>query len=505
MTISTILHNQRGQEGKSTSAVVVVQSFMNALFNIEKDFHTQEKYTVSENADSKEYLLHHVTNADLQFAIILQKVCNTLGYIRNVFPHDIYRKICEYFETPIVESQFYASLTKFLKHKLIEKKKDPYTGRYDFKLNHYLHPETGKVGFFVLLPPLVFTEEFTKLDLAKKKLFYSVYIQQQSQPVLERLLENVEAKDVQFSGLFTFLHRDTSQLKRLMAELTTEPIFHQVPLFKKAELLKYRGKYYKAILAIHPDIQLKGKDNAGEKYHDVFTSRHTYPRVLKLITSYLHAAGIGEVAAIEGETLNQLVSVLKRSGARVIRYAIDRLKEFFAEKGVLPSNIVGFVKNEVKLKTKAAILGIVRKHKLQSFVVPHCQSRTEKLNREDEFASVLSHLPLQTLERICRVASRHLHAGFTRPSSTVSYRDYSMPTGIERPEIIAIRHYAFLQKKDPQEYILLEMQAAKKAREMDSVMFREWMMDQVNDLPNINSIPAVERDFKLEQYILRLT
>ncbi|MED0677704.1 hypothetical protein ABEV55_19265 [Aneurinibacillus thermoaerophilus] len=497
-----ILANLRGKKGQSTEPIVVVRSFMNALFDIEKDYHTDEKYTVTGREAKKEYLLHHLTNADLQVAIILQKVCNTRGYIRNVLPYTIYKKLEEYFEEPISESQFYASLTKLTHHHLIEIKKVAGSPKSDVILHHYA--ENGKTNSFVLMHPIVFTAAFNRLELAKKKLFFSVYLQQNSGKPIERLIQSNDdtEKSVQYSGLSRFLHRDSSHIQAICKELTSEKINGKAPLFEQATVVKIRGRVHKVVLSIHPSYFAPKKK--GE-YHDIITPVLIYPRKASVFTSMLDKLGIGEIAALEGGTvLATLMDILKICSARVIQYVAKRLKEFYENHGKLPEHIVAFVKKEIRNRTRATILGTIYKYQLDRFVAPYAKSIAEHYEKEDTLVSTLSAFGYRAIEKACKAASRMLYAHYTKPAvSNVTIDLYNLSSGLHTwKDITAIRYYAYYHRKDPSKYVQLELEAAKKYNYLGSQDLKEWMFARIDELPTIENMPAVPHNFKLEEYLL---
>ncbi|CEH28289.1 hypothetical protein AM501_24030 [Aneurinibacillus migulanus] len=499
-----ILANQRGKNGKTTEPVVMVRSFMNALFNIEKSYDIRQKYTVTGEENKKEYLLNHLTNADLQMAIILQKICNTRGFIREVLPHAIYKKVEEYFETPISASQFYASLTKFSLHGLITMIEKHDSKKIDIRLNHYL--ENGVPSSFILMTPIVFTGTFGKLELAKKKLFFSIYLQQDGGKEIDRLVQHSisEGKSVQFSGLYRFLHRDSSQIQLLCNQLLEEKLDGKHPLFEKASVHTYKGRIHKAIFSIHPAYFVPKKK--GQWYHDTITPVLTYPRKANVFIRMLDKLGIGEVASFDsGNMLAKLMEYLKAHGARTIEFVAKRIKEFHGNHGGFPENLLEFVKRELKNKTRATILGILYKYQLDRFVAPHASSLAEHYEREDALVSTLSYYRKHAIEKACKAVRRLLYSHYIKPArSNLNLQAYSLSTSLDTwKEIIAVRHYAYHKQKDPNCYVQLEQKAIEKFYTYDNDSFKEWLLTQVDELPPAEYVPAVSKTFHLDNYLLR--
>src|SRR5688500_12409742 len=109
--MSVFLANKRSlEQGLQSAPIRLSVTFMQALCDIELPYDSGLTYRVG-GENTREYHLHHLTQSDLQLAIILQKCCNTAGRFHDLTAlSNVYDKITEYFEAPVCLSQFYASL-----------------------------------------------------------------------------------------------------------------------------------------------------------------------------------------------------------------------------------------------------------------------------------------------------------------------------------------------------------------------------------------------------------
>lgn len=508
-----ILQNKRGLRGKETTPVALVASFMNEVFNIEKEYQKRELFTIIENGEKRMHLLHHLTNADLQTATILLKVCNLQGVIEQTNPHSIYHLLREHYEAPISISQFYTSLKKFILHQLIKPSYNKYSNLYTYRLNHYLNPRTGKIGYYVALTPFVFTRAFSKISIAKKKLFYSVYLQQgektnvKKDAIERRLLTDKE--DVQYSGLSRFLHRhDVFHIKKILDELASIPMFEGAPLFQTAKLVKRGREYHKAILFIHP----KFFPESQYKYnmHEYIPVTVSYKRKANFIKKLIEEWGIGELLVLDqGRLFMQIINIFKGCSYRVIRYALHQLKLYQQENGYYPDDICQFIAVEIRNKSLAMIIDIAQRTEVYPFIAPEANGYLRR-EREYEFASKLSSYPLKLIEQACKLARPYLLESFTLPSEHgLGLGDYSIEASLnELGGIDVVRFYALKQKKNRIDYAQLEERAAKKYEsEKNSSAFAkkdfiDWMLQEVDTIARREYILCVPENFKLEEYIL---
>lgn len=509
-----ILQNKRGLRGKETTPVALVASFMNEVFNIEKEYQKRELFTIIENGEKRMHLLHHLTNADLQTATILLKVCNLQGVIEQTNPHSIYHLLREHYEAPISMSQFYTSLKKFILNQLIKPSYNKYSNLYTYRLNHYLNPHTSKIGYYVALTPFVFTKAFSKISIAKKKLFYSVYLQQgekadvKKDAIERRLLTDKE--DVQYSGLSVFLHRhDIFHIKKILEELASTPMLEGAPLFETAKLVKRGREYHKAILFIHP----KFFPESQYKYnmHEYIPVTVSYKRKANFIKKLVEEWGIGELLILDqGRLFMQMINIFKGCSYRVIRYALYQLKLYHKENGYYPNDVRQFLATEIRNKLLAMIIDIAQKTEVYPFIAPEANGYLRR-EREYEFASRLSSYPLKLIEQACKLALPTLLDSFTLPSEhELDLGHYSYEASLnELRGIDVVRFYALKQKKNRIDYARLEDRAAmnyeaeKNLSTFVRTEFIDWMLQEVDKIERIEYILCIPENFKLEEYILK--
>lgn len=506
-----ILKNKIGLKGQATEPVVLPRNFLNALFNIEKNYNEKDTFSIIQNGEKREHQLNHLTNADIQVATILLKSCTSVkGVLQQVNPHSIYARLSEYYEKPISLSQFYSSIKKFKLHNLITETYIDETGLYNYQLNHYTGESGEKIDFFVLLSPIVFTAEFYEVSLPQKKLFYSVCLQQggvKGKEIERKLVSDKE--DIQFSGLFNFLHRKDPYLIRKMLEEMNEAVVQGKPLFKTAELVKQGKKYHKAIISIHPDWLITKEE--GKEYHDTIPIPLIYKRKANFIEKLLHKWGIADILSLnKGQEFSRLVRFLKNYGYRVIRFAIYRLKQFVDQHLRFPADILYYILKEVRFKTESIIIDIAVKTKVVDYIAPGLKGEERKA-REFEFASNLSYYGPKAIEKACKAALPRLQLLYTAPvHEKIRPEDYHSPgllTHIETMEIIC--RTAWREKKDVRSYAKLEAEAAELYKEkiknntLDVNEFTDWMLSKVYDLPTIETVPDTPPDFKLEDFLVQ--
>lgn len=513
-----ILKNKRGLRGEETTPVVCPYSFMNAVFNIEKKYGTDETFTIIKDGKPRNHLLHHLTNADLQLAITLLKTSNTNGRLSQPLArYNIYESLVDYFEKPIQSAAFYASFEKFKQHGLITETKSEHTGKHIYALNHYLDPETNKIGMYVTLPTLVFTEEFEeKFDVAHKKLFYSVYISQNEKyteaPIKRNL--NTDKDDIQFAGLYQFLHRkEPYQIRMILEELLTTEV-QGVPLLSKAELLKDGRTYYQARLLINPGVFPKKEEKGGE-LHEPIPARLVYPRKANFIKKLLDEWKIGELVSYRnGKVFFDLIHILKNHGYRIIRYALYQIKKFYDEHARFPADIVQFIKNEVRTKTESSVISAACKMGVVDFITP-LDGKVSRKDREFEFASSLSRYPIgiRQIEKMFALALPALKDAFGQPADVLRRSFYgidheTMLEGDLGKVVTVARSSAYRLKKNPRLYNeleknIVEIYLHEHQDGIDFSPFAEWAIRQVEELPAIEMVPVVPYDFKLEEFIVQ--
>lgn len=506
-----ILKNKRGLKGQATEPVVLPRNFLNALFNIEKNYTRKDTFSIIHQGEKREHHLNHITNADLQVATILLKACTPVkGVLQQVNPHSIYARLSEYYEKPISLSQFYSSLKKFKLHNLISETYTLETGLYNYQINHFSGEAGDKIDFFALLHPVVFTAAFNKLSLPQKKLFYSVCLQQgggKGKEIERKLVSDKE--DVQFSGLCHFLHRKDPYFIRVLLEEMKETLVEGQPLFETAYLVKQGKRYHKAVLSIHPGWLLKKED--GKEYHDMIPIPLVHKRKANFIEKLLHNWGIADILSLNnGHEFARLVRFLKNYGYRVIRFAIYRLKQFVDQHLRFPADILYYILKEVRFKTEAVIIDIAVKTKVVDYIAPGLNAE-ERKDREFEFASNLSYYGPKAIEKACKAALPRLELLYAAPvHEKLGIEDYvSYPWLNQVNSMDIIRRTAWRECKDVRSYAKLEAEAVERYHKkishnaLDAREFTDWMLRKVYELPAIETVPDTPSGFKLEDFLVQ--
>lgn len=515
MSNEIILKNKLGQNGETTKPTVMTHDFLTAFFNIEKGFKKREKFEFA----GRFYDKNHITHADIQVITILFKICSPdKGVILNVKPHHIFKRLEDYYEQPIQISEFYASLHKLKLHGLISEEYIDDLGVYNYQINYYINPETKKIGFFALLHPIVFSKAFHQLSIGQKKLFYSFVVQQGAKErPLKRLLDH-NHDDIRFSGLKTFLHRsDASQVKNILCDLT-KPLKEHPALFKRAELIREtrRGqtirRYHHAVLEVNKFYLIPFKAGQNE-YHDLLKPTMVYPKQTNFMIRVLEQVGLGELISLNsGLEFSQMVRFLKNYGYRIIRHAIDRLKNFVDFHERFPANLISFLKKEVRAKKEALILDIARKTGVKPFIA-YGLSGEERNVREFEFASFMSHFSMRDIKKAFKAALPRLKLLYEKPiDEVITKQHYHIHPLLSQSlkHIEVVRLAAYRKKVDLQAYDDLEHKIAKRIRQLECIDEKREkeiindMLEKLEHLPVTNTIIDIYDDsFMLEKFLQR--
>jgi hypothetical protein len=264
-----VLNNGRLQ----TKPVVMSSRFMFAMFNtIEADYADKEqKYRFRQYLGSKVgRLKNHLTKADLQLATTVQVCFNVSAKLESNTKHRIYGKLQELFEKEAAcsKDQFYAAFDKFVQHGLIEVHKDEIDGTEHYTLNHYNEPDTGVIGRFAMLHPVVFTKSFASMPLARQKLYY--YAQTKQGENDHEMQWNLK------DGLSEFVHRtQANQIRAILEALTSEKIYNGHALFTVGDIKKNVIGGFKAVFKVNPEFIIKYIPGDGE-FHEVLPAKTGY-------------------------------------------------------------------------------------------------------------------------------------------------------------------------------------------------------------------------------------
>ncbi|WP_163860402.1 hypothetical protein [Paenibacillus elgii] len=497
MTPLILLNNRKRKvHHEPTKAVVVSYSFLKALFSIEENYDDkEERFRFRSNGKSR--LLNHIARADLQLATTLQVCFSTEGRLEFVNRHMVYRKLQELYERPCNKDQFYAAFDKFVRHGLVRESRDSVTGLYQYELSNYLDDKTNKIGRFIMMHPVVFTESFTRLPLAMQKMFYYAVAQQGNQH--RKLLEwNLTG------GLHPFVHfQELYQTKLLMRRMFEERVYEGNALFAHARLERNSIGGLKAVFAVNPKFLISHEK--GMQYHEVVPAKKGYRRIALQLKDMLAQLGIGEFEHVAGGLhFMQLVRLLRDKSRAYIRFVVDKIKVLYERHRIFPDHILEYIQQELRSKTLITILDIAKKTGVHDFITAGC-GESVRDDRLATFASAVSHLDINTFRSLCKRAATILKKEHTRPPAK-SEAVYITVRTLERVlDMSNLRSRAFMLQKDPDAYRFLEYAAETKLQKgQDKRSVRQWLLREIEKLPHWMLIPDPPKHFSLEQYLLKL-
>ncbi|CAN7762171.1 hypothetical protein LJR153_007107 [Paenibacillus sp. LjRoot153] len=515
-----IIANRRGlQLGLKTAPVVLSVSFMNALFNVEllytsgKTFYLQTKRLEGE----REYLLHHLTQADLQLAIILQKICNTVGHIPDISAlANIYDRLTEYFVEPVCPSQFYAAFEKFRILGLITVEQNTAAGLFSVKLQHYVQEGTGRIGYHIKAHPFLFSSSFSSLSLREQKIFLSFYLQQGVKPTAQkisfRVFKPTNSSDIQYQNITRFLHANTTHVRDSIEVLRSKQILGEEACFSKVFYEKSGRTFDKVFILVNPKLY---EVEQVSEYHDPIPLKVTYKRKANFVSQVLSEYNIGEVETYkEGSEFIKMVRLLKTSSSGEIRYLLKKLYDKLTMREAYPNHVVPLIQDEIRSRTKVRTMALAYQYGIDRLVTAGC-SESEKDTREYDFASSLSVYSQRELKAIFAEASMKLRQQYLVPASkkSLNYRFDSRLDGVTG--IIAVRMSAQRQHKEPYFYLELERAAAQAyigaytneyyldtgSNQVSDRKVVEQLLDGLKKLPEISFVPHIPDGFRLEDEI----
>jgi hypothetical protein len=191
--------------------------------------------------------------------------------------------------------------------------------------------------------------------------------------------------------------------------------------------------------------------------------------------------------------------MLRGKSFRYIRYVVEKIRELYEKNRVFPTNILDFIKDEMRYKGMVTYLEIAKATGVYKFISP------KKLDEDRlfDFAAVASRYSQRTFERMCRSAASKLERMYTRPPA-YDHSDYAKMYELDRYlDTSTLRSYAFSLEKCPDKYHELEIQALMKLESgADRKDVRDWMISRIESLPSWTLIPDVPHDFKVEDFII---
>lgn len=474
-----ILTNKRGQNGQETTPVAISTAFWNAML----------KPVQKESYSDLPYNLYHVTHADLDLMIILHKICNTTGKVKETTIHQIYQAMKDYFESPASHTQVYLSMEKFIKRGLVTEIKDEYTNLSTFQLNYFIDETTDKPHRYVAISEVVFTAAFSSLTLAARKLFLLTAIQQGDNEFIFRSFRGE-------NGLLKLLHKNQpSQVQDVLDELKGKNAQETV-YFRVAKTELQNGRYHKVYLALHKDVQASSEP--GQELREPLNPPVRYPRKATFIERVLHDLGIGEAVT----HMNLLINCLKKLGYRVIRQVLRTLKEFFKRNGHFPRDLAYFIKKETRISREKEICDLAHEAGIFDYIAPGLHGQ-EKEHRIFEFVSQFSWYSTKELRRIFKASAEEVKKHF----------DILVPKDLERYEaknnlsqidgIYKVRLEAFKAQISPEVYRQLEDHVLTYHLNKGVAYIQNWLFTRIErEAENAYQQRYIASKVKLENVIL---
>lgn len=470
--------------------IALTDEFIDALFSISEKIHTNERFRTRKNGVSR--LVWHVTQADLMLMVTLHVCFNSEGKVQNVTRHQIYKKLRELYEDPCCDDQFYIAFEKFVRLGLIREK--VIGGVSEFELNHFINPETNKIGRIVVVAPFVLTKKFTDLPIAAQKLVFDILRKQ----------GNEKGKEV-----FYWLNKDNGIMKRLhkrhiyevqdLLELLSNTRFSDEPFIKSWHIAPKRGSRSAKLTCVINECYSR-QYIPGTQYREVLQGRRTNRRIIRHLQELLAEYKIGEFEIYNnGVEFYRLVRMLRGKSYRFIRYVVEKIRELYEKNRVFPSNIMEFIRDEIRHKAMVAYLEIAKATGIYKFISP----KKLDVDRLFDFAAVASRYSQRTFKAMCKTAIAKLEQMYTRPPA-YDHSDYAKVHELDLYlDTLTLRNLAFSLKKCPEKYHELEIQALIKLEGgMDRKKLRDWMVDQIEKLPSWTLIPDIPPDFKVEEFIV---
>lgn len=473
-----ILNNKRGLDGLLTTPIAISTEFWQALI--------RSNALVEECHDSK-YDLNHVTNTDLDLMIILHKICNTNGVISETTIHQIYQKLCSYFESPASKTQFYISMEKFLSKELIFVTENKLTGLNTYKLNHFTNRETNKLYRYGLVSEIVFTSRFTNLSLAARKAFLMTAIKQGNQPFIFNGIHGEK-------GLYKLLKKNQpNQLREVLNELTSvegdKPAFLAIAKFEK-----HRGRYHKVYFGLHDMYKVVSEE--GQEFRDPLEVPVRYPRKAQFIERVLTELGIAELK----EHMALLVNCLKSVGYRVIRQALRQIKAFVTRNGHFPKDLAYTISKEIRIERDCEIRDLAHEAGIFNYIAPGLNEK-ERDHRLFEFSNTFCRYSTEHIRKMLKSMKTAIEEKFSC-CIVPNFEEYCFNNELSAiEEIVYVRAYAYRRRIDLNFYKEMEEHAIRFELEKGEEYVCEWLNQKIGQAEPVRP-PVDLLSVKIEEFIL---
>ncbi|WP_342047241.1 hypothetical protein [Bacillus sp. OTU530] len=528
-----LVKNKRSLKGLETNAVLVSrESWVHLLESMEEDYYKAKRLSSPAyikhlpyeerqihksmfrvdafslpskfgTAQPKSYLLHGVTNAVIDVFIMLHKLCNTNGIIRDVTIHQLYEEYLTYkeWDASISHMQFYVAMEKLRLHQVISTTKNMY-GRYTIEICHFMNQETKKPNYYASIHPVVFTYDFFKLSVAAKKLFLDICIQQGTRPELARMLseETLQGQKAYMGGLFQFLHKKhLHQIQGVLKELTTPLPSLNIPLFEKCMLVKeYSRKFNKLIVSVNKQLRSANESSNAETYRNWLRPKAIYKRKAAFIEKSLQELHLGDLAI----HMNQFINVLKHTCHMQTREVLRRLRMLIAGNGQ-PDNLEVVLHKLVRKAFHHRVLDVAAKTGIYSLITHNVKASMAE-EALFQFGNRYSMHSVRSIKKLFTAAQEVLQQKYMVPLQEEMYYEKD----IRYPEEALFRDYACKHGAELHSYFQLEAELRKKLNYKGNTVpghLREEMLKKIEHLPQAPMrVLYPPRDFDLTAFLAEL-
>jgi hypothetical protein len=464
--------------------------FLQALFATEQQYEARTKYRIRNNGAAR--LAHHLTKADLQLALTLQKIVDAQGKISYTNRHLIYQQLVLLWERPISKDQFYAAFEKFIFNGLLVISNDS-SDTMKVELTAYLEP-SGELGRFVLLPDVVMSRPFAELPLTHQKLYLYACGQQGDQRGKELQL-NLD------NGLYDMLHRqETSLVRTVLQELAIIPVEDGQPLFSIGRIEPNIYGRPKAVFQVN--AKLLPDYVAGQHYREAVPMKKGIRRLLRRLDGYFKAAGCEDLSWYNREFLGDLAALLRGKSEGYIHYVMQRVTQLGQSVMMKAADLLNTVKAELCSRAAGIRLAIAERTGILGYLERGAQPR---------FGDAFRNMPLGTFRKLCKRVLPDLTQLYSRPAAfgPSSYRKPGIATETLEAmmDLSTFRLMAYKRERDPDAFIFLVQDGywLWQSHSLPERELRAWLAKQLDDLPHWTPVPDPPAGFDLITYMQTAT